>query len=101
MMVDNAIKSTPTGGRVTVRTFSDAGRIGVEVTDTGPGIPCHERDAVSRRFYRIEQSRNTPATGLGLALVSAVARLHGTELIIADAAPGCRMTVIRSAGERR
>lgn len=100
-LVDNAIKFTPTGGRVTVRTFSDTGRIGVEVSDTGPGIPCNERDAVSLRFYRVEQSRNTPGTGLGLALVSAVARLHGMELVIADAAPGCRMTLVRFASDSR
>jgi signal transduction histidine kinase len=99
-LVDNAIKFTPPDGRVIVRTFSEAGGIGVEVCDSGPGIPCHERDAVSRRFYRLEQSRNTPGTGLGLALVSAIARLHGMDLMLGDANPGCRITLVR-AGYRR
>jgi signal transduction histidine kinase len=98
-LVDNAIKFTPSGGGVTVRTFADPGRIGVEVSDTGPGIPCHERDAVLRRFYRVEQSRNTPGTGLGLALVSAIARLHGMEFVIASATPGCRITLARASSE--
>ena len=99
-LLDNAIKFTPPGGRVAVRIFSDPSRNGVEVSDNGPGIPCHERDAVLRRFYRVEHSRNTPGTGLGLALVAAVARLHGMQLVMADAAPGCRMTLVRITAER-
>jgi signal transduction histidine kinase len=45
------------------------------------------------RFYRAEESRHTPGSGLGLALVAAVARLHGMTLSIADVAPGCLVTV--------
>ena len=70
--------------------------MGVEVTDTGPGIPEEERAAVSRQFYRAKKSRNTPGTGLGLALVAAVARLHGMELLITDATGGCRITLTRA-----
>ena len=51
------------GGSVTVRTFAASRRIGVEVSDTGPGIPRDEREAVLRRFYRVEQSRNAPGSG--------------------------------------
>lgn len=94
-LVDNAIKFTPSGGGVAVRVFAEAGRLGIEVSDTGPGIPREERESVSRRFYRAEESRNTPGTGLGLALVAAVARLHGMDLVIADANPGCRITLAR------
>jgi signal transduction histidine kinase len=96
-LVDNAIKFTPAGGRVTARTFAGGGRTGVEVIDTGPGIPHEERESVVQRFYRAEKSRNTPGTGLGLALVAAVARLHGMELVITDAMPGCRVTLTRSS----
>ena len=96
-LVDNAIKFTPAGGSVTVRTLRLRGRSGVEVSDTGPGIPRDEREAVLRRFYRVEQSRNAPGIGLGLALVAAVARLHGMDLVIADANPGCRITMVRVA----
>ena len=97
-LIDNAIKFTPSGGHIEVRILSDP-RVGVEVRDTGPGIPSEERDAVLRRFYRLEQSRNAPGSGLGLALVSAVARLHGMDLVITDANPGCRITLVRTTSE--
>jgi signal transduction histidine kinase len=94
-LVDNALKFTPRGGRVTVSGFTRAGMVGLEVIDTGPGIPADESTSVLRRFYRAESSRNTPGSGLGLALVAAVARLHGMDLSIGDARPGCRITIAR------
>jgi signal transduction histidine kinase len=94
-LVDNAIKFTPSGGRVTVRVFRENENLGIAVTDTGPGIPAEEREAVLRRFYRAEKSRHTPGSGLGLSLVAAVARLHGLHLVIEDAKPGCRVTLRR------
>ena len=94
-LVDNALKFTPRGGCVTVGGFSRAGTVGFEVTDTGPGIAADEAAKVLRRFYRAESSRHTPGSGLGLALVAAVARLHGMDLAISDAKPGCRITVAR------
>jgi signal transduction histidine kinase len=94
-LVDNALKFTPRGGSVTVCGFARSGTIGVEVADSGPGIPRDEATSVLRRFYRAETSRNTPGSGLGLALVAAVARLHGMDLAIGDARPGCRITIAR------
>jgi signal transduction histidine kinase len=94
-LVDNAIKFTPPGGRITLRTFNSSGRLGIEVSDTGPGIPETERDAVLRRFHRVEKCRHTPGSGLGLSLVAAVAKLHGLHLAIEDALPGCRVTLWR------
>jgi signal transduction histidine kinase len=96
-LVDNAIKFTPAGGSVTIRTFAASRGIGVEVSDTGPGIPRDERETVLQRFYRVEQSRSAPGVGLGLALVAAVARLHGMDIVIAGANPGCRITMVRVA----
>ena len=92
-LVGNALKYTPPRGHVVVRSIGEAGRLGFEVTDSGPGIPPSEREAVLRRFYRVEESRHTPGTGLGLALVAAVARLHAMDLAIGDADPGCRITL--------
>jgi signal transduction histidine kinase len=94
-LMDNALKFTPRGGRITIRTFATPSSVGFQVADDGPGIPRNEREAVLRRFHRAEESRHTPGSGLGLALVAAVARLHGMELVITDAAPGCRITVAR------
>src|ERR1700736_324157 len=96
-LVDNAIKFTPSGVRVTVRVFCENERLGIIVADTGPGIPAEEREAVLRRFYRAERSRHTPGSGLGLSLVAAVARLHGLDLVIEDAKPGCRVTLRRES----
>jgi signal transduction histidine kinase len=95
-LVDNAIKFTPSGGCVRVKSFAEGGLVGIEVADTGPGIPNDERDAVLRRFYRAETSRHTPGSGLGLALVAAVARLHEMDLTISDANPGGRITIARN-----
>ena len=93
-LVDNALKFTPPGGRVDVRTFANDGGRGIEVSDSGPGIPADQREAVLRRFYRTEQSRHTPGSGLGLALVAGVAGLHHMAIAITDANPGCRVALI-------
>ncbi|MBO0710705.1 MAG: HAMP domain-containing protein [Acetobacteraceae bacterium] len=100
-LADNALKYSPRGGRVELRSFVKDGSLGIEVSDTGPGIPPDERAAVGRRFYRLEESRHTPGTGLGLALVAAVARLHAMDLTIEDAAPGSRITLSRREGAGR
>ena len=97
-LADNALKFTPRGGRVELRSFVKDGSPGIEVNDTGPGIPPEERAAVGRRFYRLEESRHTSGTGLGLALVTAVARLHAMDLTIADGVPGSRITLSRRDG---
>jgi signal transduction histidine kinase len=94
-LVDNALKFAPIGGSVRLHSFSQDGMVGLEVVDSGPGIPLAERAAVLRRFYRAETSRHTPGSGLGLALVAAVARLHGMDLTISDAKPGCQITLAR------
>lgn len=92
-LVDNAIKFTPGGGAVTVALTRDPAGVGISVQDTGQGIAAPERDAVLRRFYRAEAGRQQPGSGLGLALVSAIARLHGLQLAIDDANPGCRVSL--------
>jgi signal transduction histidine kinase len=66
----------------------------IEVTDDGPGIPPEEREAVTRRFHRLEASRGTPGTGLGLALVAAAARLHGGVFRIEDGPEGRGITAV-------
>src|SRR5262249_23404178 len=59
--------------------------------DRGPGIPLEERTHVLKRFYRIERSRSTPGSGLGLSLVAVVARLHDAHLEMEDNAPGLKI----------
>jgi signal transduction histidine kinase len=88
-LVDNAVKYTPQHGAITVRlaTRSD-GQVAITVSDSGPGISQAERERTVERFYRGDASRGTPGVGLGLSLVSAVARLHNGTLEFADNHPG-------------
>ncbi len=73
-LVDNALKYTPAGGRVTVRAGTQNGRPYLAVEDNGPGIPENERQHVRRRFYRVQNSPGH-GSGLGLAIVDEIARL--------------------------
>jgi signal transduction histidine kinase len=87
-LVDNAVKFTPEGGRVTLALLHRPGESVIQVKDTGPGIPETEREAVVKRFYRSDKSRNTEGLGLGLSLVAAIVKLHGFRFTI-GAGPGC------------
>jgi signal transduction histidine kinase len=90
-LIDNAIKYTPHGGHISVLLKYRDGRYELIVADTGPGIPETDRDRVLDRFVRLEASRNSPGSGLGLSLVRAVARLHGADLTLEDNLPGLRV----------
>jgi signal transduction histidine kinase len=90
-LVGNALKFTPDGGRIVLSARMDGTGPVIEVLDSGPGIPVGEREAVTRRFYRGDNSRSTPGSGLGLSIVSAIARLHGYTLDIGGADAGARL----------
>jgi signal transduction histidine kinase len=90
-LVDNAIKHGGDHGEVTIAVAQCADGPVLSVSDRGSGIPVEERRHVLRRFYRLERSRNRPGNGLGLSLVSAVANLHGAQIIMADNSPGLRI----------
>lgn len=89
-LVDNAVKFSPAGGTATLSARSMPRGLEIVVTDHGPGIPRDERAKAPQRFYRGEAARHTPGSGLGLALVQAVAQLHGGLLRLEDASPGLR-----------
>jgi signal transduction histidine kinase len=94
-LIDNALKYTPVGGTIIVSTLRrDDQRVEVAVADNGPGIPDAERQKVIERFYRGQASRGTPGMGLGLSVVDAVARLHGTALELRDNGPGLRASIV-------
>ncbi|MEQ9642421.1 MAG: HAMP domain-containing sensor histidine kinase [Alphaproteobacteria bacterium] len=88
-LLDNAVKYTPLGGRIEVCVTPAL----LAVRDTGPGIPAADRARVLDRFVRLDVSRGTPGSGLGLSLVAAVARLHGARIVLSDAMPGLRVTL--------
>jgi signal transduction histidine kinase len=109
-LVDNAIKyaapepkpapGSANGDRpgILVKASADKDQVVLTVSDHGPGIPEGERSRVVDRFVRLEQSRSQPGSGLGLSLVSAVARLHGGELKLEDNAPGLRARIALPRG---
>ncbi|TCT07592.1 sensor histidine kinase [Aquabacter spiritensis] len=96
-LVDNAIKyGLPKDGgrgRIAVRLSRDGDLAVLEVSDAGEGIAAKDRERVVERFVRLDTSRSRPGSGLGLALVAAVARLHGGTLAFADAEPGLRVAL--------
>jgi signal transduction histidine kinase len=104
-LIDNAIKYTPDGGAVMLRARRrSSGEIELSVTDTGPGVPEADRERVVQRFVRLENSRSAPGSGLGLALVQAVAESHGGRLeldegpgIVGDKGPGLRAALVFGA----
>jgi signal transduction histidine kinase len=100
-LVDNAIKYTPKGGKVTVAVEERPDGVALIVADNGPGIPAGDRDRVINRFVRLEASRNSPGTGLGLSLVYAVARLHDARFELADNQPGLKAVLVFTRGTRR
>lgn len=87
-LVDNAIKYTPAGGKVTVRAEAWAGEALVRVSDTGPGVPEDEQTKVWERLYRCDQSRTQVGLGLGLSMVRAILRAHGGEATVRNAPEG-------------
>jgi len=104
-LVDNAIRHGCSGegpDAVTVRLSSESGDLVVAVEDRGPGIASDEQAEARRRFGRLDAARSRPGAGLGLALVEAVARLHGGRLELADNDPGLSARILLStdAGPR-
>ncbi|WP_144107912.1 ATP-binding protein [Paraburkholderia sp. BCC1886] len=100
-LVNNAIRHTPPGGRVDVVLRRSAGHVGLDVVDTGPGIPESEIERVFDRFYRGEEARGE-GSGLGLAIVSRIAGRHRVELSLRNNVGATGLTVSLSgftAGE--
>jgi signal transduction histidine kinase len=93
-LLDNALKYTPAGGRVTLAARAESSSAVITVTDNGPGIPAAEREAIFRRLYRRDVSRSQRGLGLGLSLVKAIVEAHGGTVTVDDApGGGSRFTV--------
>tara|TARA_R110002110_G_scaffold69766_18_gene188080 strand:+ start:8786 stop:10204 length:1419 start_codon:yes stop_codon:yes gene_type:complete len=92
-LVDNAFRYCPAPAKVRIAVKREDTRTTIAVSDNGPGIPAAERAKVTRRFYRMDSSRNTSGTGLGLSLVAAIARRLGGDLKLSDNLPGLRAEI--------
>ena len=93
-LIDNAVVHPPTGAALYVSAAPSLNSVRVVIEDTGPGIPAEYRQTVLHRFYRLDRSRTTPGSGLGLSLVSAVANLHDATFDLEDNAPGLRCVLV-------
>ena len=127
-LIENALRHTPPGTAIEVaveeaapgeagvgeggagavgarRAGAEKASLGVVLTvrDRGPGVPEGERDHVLRRLYRLERSRTSEGSGLGLSLVAAICDLHGARLTLSDNAPGLvvRIAFPEAPAERR
>jgi signal transduction histidine kinase len=92
-LLENSIRHSPAGAQVALVAQRRSGAVEVSVADNGPGIPEALRTKVLQRFFRLETSRTTPGSGLGLSLAAAVATLHDAKLELSDNGPGLRVTV--------
>ena len=82
-ILDNGVKYTPSGGKIKVSlTESESRDLVISVNDTGVGISKADLARIFERFYRCDQSRSQPGTGLGLSLARAIARAHGGDITV-------------------
>ena len=92
-LLDNAIKFTPPGGKITVSLQPDGPTARLTIADTGPGISAEDWPIALQRMGRLERERTSPGAGLGLSLVAKVAALHGTKLERLESDNGLTITI--------
>lgn len=97
-LIDNAICHTRPGAIIRCGVEAAGGSVILSVSDDGPGAPPEEIPNLTKRFYRLDRSRNQPGTGLGLSLAAAIADLHGAQMRIVDMAPGLSVSIRFDAG---
>jgi signal transduction histidine kinase len=91
-LVENAIRHAGPNATITIEAVRGPS-VQASVSDNGPGVPEADRQRVLLRFVRLDASRSTSGTGLGLSLVKAIADLHGASLVLSDDRPGLRATM--------
>lgn len=92
-LLDNALHYGVDGGAISLFATMEGDMLALGVADRGPGIAAADEAEARRRFGRLDHSRSAPGAGLGLALVEAVAHLHGGTLRLSDNRPGLRATL--------
>jgi signal transduction histidine kinase len=92
-LVDNTLKHGGQGKAIEMSVHAVGRHAELVVADRGPGIPVEQREAALKRFGRLDASRTTPGSGLGLSLAATLARMHDGELVLEDNQPGLRVRV--------
>jgi signal transduction histidine kinase len=101
-LIDNSLKCVARHGAISVHVGHRAdGAVEIAVADDGPGMTEADRPRATERFFRGDTSRGTPGVGLGLAIVDAVAKLHGGVLQLLDNHPGLRAQMVLPVGAVR
>jgi signal transduction histidine kinase len=93
-LIENALRHTPVGSTIRVAVGAGAEGPCLTVADDGDGIPSHMRQAVLAPYFRLDESRGTAGSGLGLSIVAAVAARHRARLELGDNEPGLAVTVV-------
>lgn len=93
-LLDNAIDFTPQGGAIELAAREEQGQIQLIVTDSGSGIPDYALDRIFERFYSLPRDNGLKSSGLGLAFVQEVARLHQGEIILRNRDEGGVMATL-------
>ena len=100
-LLGNALKFTPAGGTVTIRTGQDGPNALLEVADTGVGIPAHELPRIFDRFWRGQAATRTSGSGIGLAIAAELASAHGGTLTAAsEPGEGTHLTLILPSADK-
>ena len=97
-LIDNAITHGGPGGAIVIAVHALDEQVELSATDNGPGAPAEELSKLTRRFYRLDRSRNTVGSGLGLSMVAAIVDLHRGELILENSHPGLRVRMVFPGG---
>jgi signal transduction histidine kinase len=92
-LIENSVNHCPTGTKIRVALEDGQAGARVVIGDDGPGIPIAEHENVFHRLYRLEASRSTAGSGLGLSLVAAIAELHGLKIELGDNRPGLLVNI--------
>jgi signal transduction histidine kinase len=87
-LLENAITHSPSGASIHLWAGRHEGNVELIVSDSGPGVPPGHWKRIFQPFYRLERSRKTPGSGLGLSLVRSIANIHGIAIGLGDNAPG-------------
>jgi signal transduction histidine kinase len=93
-LMDNALKYGAGGDLIGLAARNRGDSLDIVVSDRGPGIPAELREDAVRKYRRLEEARTTEGSGLGLAMVRAVARLHGGDIFLEDNEPGLRVRLV-------
>ena len=101
-LLDNAVKFTPAGGRITLESETKERTVLITVRDNGPGVPPEDRDRVFDRFFTADRAHTSgKGTGLGLSICKRIMEMHGQSIRLLDTAEGAafRFTLERAGKE--